>query len=52
MVHKLTADLLRFIMPTVTSLQAAVKSYENHGGTAFIFVNEDGMQTMSADLAE
>jgi hypothetical protein len=52
MIHKLIADLLRVIIPTVTSLQAAIKRYEDQGGTASIFVNDDGMQTVSADLAE
>ncbi|KAE9371529.1 hypothetical protein N431DRAFT_545756 [Stipitochalara longipes BDJ] len=40
------------IIPTVTSLQAAIRKYEEQGGTASIFVNDDGMQTVSADLAE
>ncbi|KAL2065738.1 hypothetical protein VTL71DRAFT_3408 [Oculimacula yallundae] len=40
------------IIPTVTSLQAAIAKYEELGGTASIFVNDDGMQTVSADLAE
>ncbi|KAK0111250.1 hypothetical protein ONS95_001622 [Cadophora gregata] len=40
------------IIPTVTSLQAAIAKYEEIGGTASIFVNDDGMQTVSADLAE
>jgi hypothetical protein len=30
------------IIPTVTSLLAAVRYYEAQGGTASIFVNEDG----------
>ena len=40
------------IIPTVTSLKAAVKHYESVGGTASIFVNEDGMQTVSEELAQ
>jgi hypothetical protein len=52
MMHKLTADLLRFIIPTVTILQSAIKYYEKGSSTVLIFVNEDGMQTVSADLAE
>ncbi|KAH8676512.1 glycosyl transferase family group 2-domain-containing protein [Tricladium varicosporioides] len=40
------------IIPTVTSLQAAIKKYEQRGGTASIFINDDGMQTVSAELAE
>jgi hypothetical protein len=46
------ADLLSVIIPTVTSLQAAIRKYEEQGGTASVFVNDDGMQTVSADLAE
>jgi hypothetical protein len=42
----------RVIIPTVTSLQAAIRKYESIGGTASIFVNDDGMQAVSADLAE
>jgi len=40
------------IMPTVESLLAAVKHYEDQGGTASIFVNDDGMQLVSPDLQE
>ncbi|KAF2738394.1 hypothetical protein EJ04DRAFT_486221 [Polyplosphaeria fusca] len=40
------------IIPTVTSLLAAVKYYERQGGTASIFVNEDGMQCVSSELQE
>ncbi|KAF2709488.1 hypothetical protein K504DRAFT_455200 [Pleomassaria siparia CBS 279.74] len=40
------------IIPTVTSLLAAVKDYESHGGTASIFVNEDGMRCVSHELQE
>ncbi|KAF2258386.1 hypothetical protein CC78DRAFT_478949 [Lojkania enalia] len=40
------------IIPTVTSLLAAVKYYESHGGTASIFVNEDGMQCVSQEMQE
>ena len=40
------------IIPTVTSLQAAIKKYEEQGGTASIFVNDDGMQTVTPELAE
>ncbi|KAG9255368.1 putative glycosyltransferase family 2 protein [Emericellopsis atlantica] len=32
------------IMPTVKSLQAAISYYESHGGTANIFVNDDGLR--------
>lgn len=39
------------IIPTVTSLLAAVKHYESQGGTASIYVNDDGMQTIKPELA-
>ncbi|QSZ28760.1 hypothetical protein DSL72_003265 [Monilinia vaccinii-corymbosi] len=40
------------IIPTVTSLLAAIRYYEAQGGSASIYVNEDGMQTVPPDLAE
>ncbi|TAQ86961.1 hypothetical protein B7494_g4718 [Chlorociboria aeruginascens] len=40
------------IIPTVTSLLAAIKYYEAQGGTASIYVNEDGMQVVDPELAE
>ncbi|KAF2110146.1 glycosyl transferase family group 2-domain-containing protein [Lophiotrema nucula] len=40
------------IIPTVTSLLAAVKYYEEQGGTASIFVNEDGMRCVAPELQE
>jgi hypothetical protein len=40
------------IMPTVESLLAAVKHYEERGGTASIFVNDDGMQLVKPELQE
>jgi hypothetical protein len=40
------------IMPTVESLLAAVKHYEEQGGTASIFVNDDGMQLVKPELQE
>ena len=40
------------IIPTVTSLLAAVKHYEDQGGTASIFVNEDGLQCVPTELQE
>ena len=30
------------ISPTMVSLKAAIKNYEVHGGTANMFINEDG----------
>lgn len=35
------------IVPTVKSLQAAISYYESRGGTASIFINDDGMRAMS-----
>ena len=32
------------IIPTIRSLQAAMSYYESHGGSASIFVNDDGMR--------
>src|SRR5699024_6387452 len=32
------------IMPTIRSLQAAISFYESHGGSANIFVNDDGLR--------
>lgn len=32
------------IIPTVKSLQAAISYYESHGGTANIFINDDGLR--------
>lgn len=39
------------IIPTVRSLQAAISFYESRGGTASIFVNDDGMRLISDDEA-
>jgi hypothetical protein len=39
-------------MPTVDSLLKAIKYYEAQGGSANIYVNEDGMQVVDPDLAE
>jgi hypothetical protein len=40
------------IMPTITSVQQAVRYYEAQGGSASIFVNDDGMQLVGKDLAD
>ncbi|PHH74648.1 hypothetical protein CDD82_4832 [Ophiocordyceps australis] len=37
------------IIPTVRSLQAAVSYYESHGGSANIFVNDDGLRAGLSD---
>ncbi|KAF3201632.1 hypothetical protein TWF679_011251 [Orbilia oligospora] len=39
-------------LPTIHSLKEAVSHYELHGGTANIFVNDDGMQLIDPALAE
>ena len=39
------------IEPTVRSLKAAISTYEMQGGTANIFVNDDGMQLISKEDA-
>lgn len=40
------------IIPTVNSLLPAIKHYEQQGGTASIFVCEDGMQAVKPEIAE
>jgi hypothetical protein len=40
------------IQPTVDSLLPAIARYESVGGTASIFMSEDGMQVISPELAE
>lgn len=40
------------IMPTIESCMAAVRCYESLGGTASIFINDDGMQLVKPELAE
>ncbi|KAG4261955.1 hypothetical protein FPRO04_13985 [Fusarium proliferatum] len=40
------------IRPTVQSLSAAIHNYESFGGTASIFINDDGMQLVSPEEAE
>lgn len=44
-------SLAPVIRPTVISLKAAISTYELQGGTANIFVNDDGMQLLPADEA-
>ncbi|KAK3944077.1 glucans biosynthesis glucosyltransferase H [Diplogelasinospora grovesii] len=43
--------LAAVIRPTVVSLKAAISTYEMQGGTANIFVNDDGMQLMDEEDA-
>ena len=40
------------IAPTVSSIKAAISTYEMQGGTANIFVNDDGMQLLSREEAQ
>jgi len=40
------------IVPTMISVMAAIEYYEQQGGTASVFINDDGMQLIQADLAE
>lgn len=40
------------VVPTIVSLLSAIKDYESRGGTASIYVNDDGMQLVEPDLAE
>ncbi|MCJ1320916.1 hypothetical protein MMC15_006257 [Xylographa vitiligo] len=40
------------IMPTVQSIKAAISTYEMQGGSANIFVNDDGMQIISESEAQ
>jgi cellulose synthase/poly-beta-1,6-N-acetylglucosamine synthase-like glycosyltransferase len=43
--------LVAVIQPTILSLKAAISTYELQGGTANIFVNDDGMQVIPEDQA-
>ena len=40
------------IVPTVRSLQAAISFYESHGGSASIFINDDGLRVISEEEAK
>lgn len=40
------------IMPTIRSIKAAISTYEMQGGTANIFVNDDGLQLIDPPLAQ
>ncbi|KXJ93222.1 glycosyl transferase family group 2-domain-containing protein [Microdochium bolleyi] len=44
-------SLTQTIKPTVESLKAAISHYESHGGTANIFINDDGIQLISDEDA-
>ncbi|KAK6387753.1 hypothetical protein LTS17_001022 [Exophiala oligosperma] len=43
--------LFSVIDPTVKSIKAAISTYEMQGGTANIFINDDGMQLIPPDQA-
>jgi hypothetical protein len=43
--------LTAVIEPTIRSIKAAISTYEMQGGTANIFINDDGMQLISEDDA-
>ncbi|KAL5374726.1 hypothetical protein DPSP01_011744 [Paraphaeosphaeria sporulosa] len=45
-------NLRTVIAPTLRSLKAAISTYEMQGGSANIFVNDDGMQMMSDEEAK
>ncbi|KAN0099601.1 Glycosyl transferase family group 2 domain containing protein [Hyaloscypha variabilis] len=40
------------IVPTIISVMAAAEYYEHQGGTASVFINDDGMQAIEPELAE
>ena len=40
------------IMPTIQSLKVAIGTYEMQGGTANIFINDDGMQLLTEQAAQ
>jgi hypothetical protein len=40
------------IVPTMVSVMAAIEYYEQQGGTASVFINDDGMQLIRPELAE
>lgn len=45
-------DLEDVIVPTVQSLRVAISTYERQGGTASIFINDDGLQLVSPEQRE
>lgn len=40
------------IEPTIASLKVAISTYEMQGGTASVFINDDGMQLMDPQAAQ
>ncbi|KAK2740535.1 hypothetical protein FQN57_006038 [Myotisia sp. PD_48] len=47
-----TESLAGVIIPTVTSLKAAISHYESRGGSASIFINDDGLAYMTPEQQE
>lgn len=45
-------DLTLTIKPTMDSIKAAIARYQSRGGSANIFVNDDGINLISADAAQ
>jgi hypothetical protein len=45
-------SLAGVIDPTVQSLKVAISTYELQGGSASIFMNDDGMQLLDPEMAE
>lgn len=45
-------SLAGVIDPTIQSLKVAISTYELQGGTASIFINDDGMQLFDKEMAE
>jgi hypothetical protein len=40
------------IVPTLDSLKVAISTYNSQGGTASIFINDDGLQLLDPELTE
>jgi hypothetical protein len=40
------------IVPTMISVLQAIEYYERQGGTASVFINDGGMQTIEPELAD
>ena len=45
-------SLVNVIQPTISSLKEAISTYEMQGGTANIFMNDDGLQLLDDDEAQ
>ena len=45
-------SLIETIIPTIESVKDAIRTYEMQGGTANIFINDDGMQVIPEQEAE